>query len=90
MSQIKFVTGPKIGSGNLKSGDSLYGDIEEKTAKLMAEGWELVGAGPDREVLVHGNGFVELLRKIPLIKILINFLFPLDLQYVISVILKKD
>ena len=90
MSEIKFVTGPRTAAGNLKSGDSLYGDIETKVAKLVAEGWEIVGAGPDREVLVHGNGFIELLRKIPGIKIVINLLFPLDHQDVISVILKKD
>jgi len=89
MSQIKFVTEPQITSGNLKNGDSLYGDIEEKITALVTDGWEVIGNGPERSVLIHKGFVIELLRKIPIINIVINFFFPLDLQHVISVILKK-
>lgn len=89
MSQIKFVTGPQITSGNLKNGDSLYGDIEEKVSALVTEGWEVVGTGPERIIIIHKGFIIELLRKIPIVNLVINFFFPLDTQMVISVILKK-
>lgn len=89
MSQIKIVSAPKHAQGNLKSGDSLYGDLEQKVEKLIAEGWKIVGSGPEREVVVHKGGFIELLRKIPLINIVINWLFPLDFQSTISIIMQK-
>ena len=63
--------------------------MEQKIEKLLAEGWEIVHNGPEREVLVHKGGFIELLRKIPVVNILINWLFPLDLQSTISVIMTR-
>ena len=90
MSQIKLVSAPRIAEGNVKKGDSLYSDLESNVNKAISEGWEVVGTGPDREVLVLKGGIVELLRKIPLVNIVINWLFPLEVQLTISVILKKD
>jgi len=90
MSQIKIVSAPRIAEGNVKKGGSLYSDLESKINAATADGWEVVGAGPDREVLVLKGMIVELLRKIPGVNILINWLLPLEVQLTISVILKKD
>jgi len=90
MSQIKIVTAPRIAEGNVKKGGSLYADLESKLNKATEEGWEVVGAGPDREVLIKKGMIIELLRKIPVVSILIDWLLPLKVKLTISVILKKD
>lgn len=90
MSQIKIVSAPRHAQGNVKSGESLYGDLEQKIEKLASEGWRVIGNGPERDILIHKGWFIELLRKIPIINILINWIFPLDVQSTISVILQKD
>ncbi|MDA7817112.1 hypothetical protein N9A28_02860 [Sulfurimonas sp.] len=90
MSEIKVISAPKIAEGNLKKGDSLFVDLEEKVNKFIAEGWQVVGPGPEREVVILSGKIVEILRKIPVVNKLINFLFPLELKLVMSVIIKKD
>jgi len=89
MSQIKIVSATCITVGNIKKGD-LYSDLESSVNAAMAEGWEVVGSAPDREVLGNAGFIVTLLRRLPFINVIMNWIMPIKIESAIGVILKKD
>ena len=90
MSQIKLVSAFRYAQGNIKKGESLYIDLEEKVNKYTSEGWQVIGAGPERSVEIKKGFIVEMLRKIPVVQIVINWLLPIEREYAISLIIKND
>ena len=74
----------------VKDGSKIYSDLEEKVNRYAANGWEVVGVGPEKNALLKRGFLVELLRGIPLINILIDWLFPQIAVTSVSIILRKD
>lgn len=89
MSEIKIVSAYRNVKG-IKKGESLYMDLEEKVNKLTSEGWDVVGAGPERYIQVKRGFIIEMLRKLPVVSIVIDWIFPIEHEDAISVIVKKD
>ena len=89
MSEVKIVQASKSTQTHKNNRDSLYSDLEAKIAELSKNGWEIIGNGPQRDVLLKRHWIVELLRGIPVINIIINWLFPLEVESSISVIMKR-
>ena len=88
--QYKIITDLKDMEAKVKDMGNLLGDVESKVNALAADGWEVVGAGPERNALLKRHLVVELLRKLPILNIIMNWLFPQLITSNISIILKKD
>ncbi len=89
MLEVKIVQAPKSAQTHKNNRESLYSDLEAKITELSKEGWEIIGTGPERDVLLKRGAIVEFLRAIPIINIIINWLFPLEVESSISIIMKK-
>jgi len=90
MAEVKIIN--VLGDMEAKVSDlgSMFTDLETQANKLAVDGWEVVGAGPSRNALLKRHFIVELLRKIPGVNLIINWLFPQLITTHISLILKKD
>ena len=90
MSQYKIIFHVKDIELKVKDGSKMYSDLEEKVNKFAESGWEVVGVGPEKNALLKRAFMVELLRGVPLINIIIDWLFPQITVTSVSIILKKD
>lgn len=90
MSQIKIIDVLGDAEAKVKDLGTMFSDLEAQANKLAEDGWEVVGTGPTRNALLKRNFIVELLRKIPVVAIVINWFFPQLITTHVSLILKKD
>ena len=89
MSQIKIVQASKNVQANKKDQHLLYSDLESAVNTYLNDGWEIVGNGPERDTLLKRHWIIELLRAVPVVNIIINWFFPLEVESSISVLIKK-
>jgi len=90
MNQYKIISDIKDIELKLSDGSKIYSELQERINKLSEQGWEVIGTGPEKNTLLKRNFFIELLKAIPIIDILINLFFPQIIITSISVILKKE
>jgi hypothetical protein len=84
--EYKIISTAKEAEIKLKDADKIMDHIEDALNFHLKNGWEVVGTGPERNVLLKGGFLVEMLRSIPIVNILINWLFPLQSSTSISII----
>ena len=87
--KYKIISDTKNLELKLKDSSNIYSELQERLNNLSENGWEVVCTGPERNVIFKRNFFIELLRAIPIINLLINLFFPQIITTSVSMILKK-
>lgn len=90
MMQYTIVTDIKDAEINIKDSSKIYETLDKKINDLSKQGWRVIGTGPEKKIILKRNALVELLRAIPLIRIIPNILFPLVTIATVSIILARE